>query len=70
LGAELHETDAKLLTPGALEMRACFGFALIPILALSSAFEATAQDVDYQRAEQLLTWNTAKLITGDAGITG
>jgi len=46
-------------------MPAWFAYVLIPILAFSSAFEAGAQDVDYQRAEQLLTWNTAKLVTGD-----
>jgi len=40
--------------------------ALILFLALTAVLAAGAQEVDYQRAEQLLTWNTSKLITGDA----
>jgi dipeptidyl-peptidase-4 len=51
-------------------MASSLTYALIPILALSSALEAQVQvqahEPDYSRAEQLLTWNTAKLITGDA----
>ena len=47
-------------------MRSFRGFVLLPILALSSISGLWGQEVDYQSAEQLLTWNTTKLITGDA----
>ena len=48
-------------------MPSSFAYAFIPILVLSSALEAQEQvrQPDYSRAEQLLTWNTAKLVTGD-----
>ena len=46
-------------------MRSYLAYALVPILAFSPAPEAETQEVDYQRAEQLLTWNSAKLISGD-----
>ncbi len=41
---------------------------LIPILAGTLVVGMAAQTVDYQRAEQFLTWNTTKLITGDVAI--
>lgn len=49
-------------------MRAHLLLGLIPILASTLVVGTAAQTVDYQRAEQFLTWNTTKLITGDVAI--